>query len=313
MTDDLSGLLTESRNVQTMNLDQLSPMGIAELMNREDENTVRAVHEALPQIAEAIRYAAESLAGGGRIIYMGAGTSGRLGVLDAAECPPTFGVPEGLVVGLIAGGEEALKKAVEGAEDDEKLGETDLRNLNVNHKDIVIGLSASGRAPYVQGGLRFAGSRGCRTVAIICNRNTVLERLADVAIVLLCGPEVLAGSTRLKAGTAQKMVLNMISTGSMVGNGKTYQNLMVDVVQTNEKLVKRAENIVMEATGCLRETAAVSLAAAGGSAKLAIAMIIFACDAATAREELEKAKGSIRALIEEKEKRYGKSKEDVVC
>lgn len=296
---DLTKLTTESRNEKTMNLDQMSPAQIAAVMNEEDKNVVRAVEAVLPQIAQAIEWATDSLKRGGRIIYIGAGTSGRLGVLDAVECPPTFGVSPDLVVGLIAGGEKAFVKAVEGAEDSKTLCAEDLERIGLNEKDIVIGLAASGRTPYVIYGFAYAREKGCRTVAIACNRNSEVGKAADLAIEPVPGPEVLTGSTRLKAGTAQKMILNMISTGSMVGVGKVYQNLMVDVQQTNEKLVVRAQNIVMEATGCTREEATEVLKEAEGHVKTAVVMILLGCGAAEAKERLYEAGGHVRAAVKQ--------------
>ena len=241
---DLTLLTTEQRNPESTDLDKMSAIEIAKLMNSEDFNAVAAVHEVLPQVAEAIELASERLREGGRIIYIGAGTSGRLGVLDASECPPTFGVSPDIVVGIIAGGDEALCRAVEGAEDSTSLCEEDLKGIGLNSKDLVIGLSASGRTPYVIYGLRYAGSIGCSTVAIACNKDSLVGKEADVAIEPVTGPEVLTGSTRLKAGTAQKIILNMISTGSMAMTGRVYQNLMIEVEPLNEKLKARAEGIV---------------------------------------------------------------------
>ena len=266
-------------------------------MNEEDGNVVKAVKEVIPEIATAIEWATESLNRGGRIIYMGAGTSGRLGVLDAVECPPTFGVSPDLVVGLIAGGEGAFVKAVEGAEDSQTLGVQELKDLALNKNDIVIGLAASGRTPYVIRGLAYADSIGCKTVAIACNRQSDVGKAARLAIEPVTGPEVLTGSTRLKAGTAQKMILNMISTGSMVGFGKVYQNLMVDVQQTNEKLVVRAQNITMTATGCTREEAKAALSEADGHVKTAIVMILLSCGAKDAKTHLDAAGGHVRNAL----------------
>lgn len=294
---DLTKLTTEARNPHTMHLDRMTSLELATVMNQEDEHVVRAVKEVLPQIAAAIDWCTESLNRGGRIIYMGAGTSGRLGVLDSAECPPTFGVSPDMVLGLIAGGSHAFLKAVEGAEDSTALGEEDLKALGANDRDTVLGIAASGRTPYVICGLRYARSIGCRTIALVCNKDSVMAREAELAIEPAPGPEVLTGSTRLKAGTAQKMVLNMISTGSMVGIGKVYENLMVDVMQTNEKLVARAQNIVMEATGCAREEAKEALAGAGGSAKLAITKILLGCTMEEAALELTRAKGHVRDAL----------------
>ena len=234
-------------------------------MNAEDAHAVEAVHAVLPQVATAIEWAGDSLNAGGRIIYVGAGTSGRLGVLDAVECPPTFGVSHETVVGIIAGGEGAFVKAAEGAEDHEEAGAADLAAKGLTPHDLVVGLAASGRTPYVVGALRKAREAGCRTVAIACNPGSRIGAEADLAIEPATGPEVLTGSTRLKAGTAQKLVLNMISTGAMARAGKVYENLMVDVKQSNEKLRVRAQNIVMEACGCTRDEARASLEAAGGT------------------------------------------------
>ena len=296
---DLSVLVTESRNKETMGLDQMTPLEIVTVMNREDEKAVEAVEEVLPQIAQAIAWCTDSLKQKGRIIYIGAGTSGRLGVLDAVECPPTFGVSPDVVVGLMAGGTPAFVKAVEGAEDSQTMGEEDLKEIHLSPADIVIGLAASGRTPYVIYGLRYAKKIGCRTVAVSCNRDSEIGKEADLAIEPVPGPEVLTGSTRLKAGTVQKMVLNMISTGSMVGIGKVYQNLMVDVVQTNMKLITRAENIVMTATGCTREEARDSLEEAEGSVKLAITMILLQCGAKSAKTRLNRAGGYVRNAIQD--------------
>nr|WP_314464144.1 N-acetylmuramic acid 6-phosphate etherase [uncultured Clostridium sp.] len=294
---DLSKLTTESRNPDTMSLDEMTPIEIARIMNREDETVIKAIEEVILQIAQAIGWAAESLKAGGRIIYVGAGTSGRLGVLDAVECPPTFGVPHQMVVGLIAGGDKAFVEAVEGAEDSETLCEEELKSIGLLKEDIVIGLAASGRTPYVIHGLRYAHSIGCKTVAISCNRDSAIGKEAMLAIEPVTGPEVLTGSTRLKAGTAQKMVLNMISTGSMIGIGKVYQNLMVDVRQSNEKLVVRSQNIVMTATGCEREEAKAVLEQADGHVKTAVIMILSDCNAKEAREKLLKAGGNVRQAL----------------
>lgn len=280
-----------------MNLDQMSTLEFVETMNREDGKVIEAVHEVLPQVAEVIGWTTEALSRGGRIIYMGAGTSGRLGVLDAVECPPTFGVSPDVVVGLIAGGERAFVKAVEGAEDSTTLGTEDLKNLGLNDKDVVIGIAASGRTPYVIHALRYARSIGVKTAIIACNRNSEMSKEADVAIEPVTGPEVLTGSTRLKAGTAQKLILNMISTGSMVGVGKVYENLMVDVMQSNLKLKTRAENIVMAATDCDRETARKTIDEAKGSVKLAITSILLNTSVEEAKNELEKANGHIRRTL----------------
>lgn len=294
---DLAKLTTESRNPRTMNLDEMSPLQLVSVMNQEDLHVVSAVKAVLPQVATAVQWAKETLEAGGRLIYFGAGTSGRLGVLDAVECPPTFGVSSDVVVGLIAGGERAFVRAVEGAEDDPELCKKELLAINLKESDLVVGLAASGRTPYVIGGLRHAKEIGCRTVAIACNKDSAIGKEADLAIEPTPGPEVLTGSTRLKAGTAQKMILNMISTGSMVGIGKAYQNLMVDVQQTNNKLVVRAQNITMAATGCTRDEAAAALHEANGSAKVAIVMLLTKVSAKEAQNQLDAAQGHVRDAL----------------
>jgi len=239
---NLEKMTTEQRNPDTMNLDEMTTLQIVTEMNREDAGIPAAIRPHLPEIAKVAQWGAESLSQGGRIFYMGAGTSGRLGVLDASECPPTFGVSADTVVGLIAGGPSAIMKAVEGAEDNRELGAQDLKDHNLAQNDLVIGLAASGRTPYVIGGIEYAKSIGCRTAAITCNEGSAIGKASDCAIDVVVGPEVLTGSTRLKAGTAEKMILNMISTAAMVQIGKSYGNLMVDVVLSNEKLQVRGKH-----------------------------------------------------------------------
>lgn len=294
---NLDAMTTERRNPDTMDLDTMTPLEVVTAMNREDAKVPQAIQPVLPAIAQAVEWAIAALEQGGRVFYLGAGTSGRLGVLDAAECPPTFGVSPDLIVGLIAGGEQAFTKAVEGAEDSRELGRQDLESRNLTAHDLVIGIAASGRTPYVLGALDYANSLGCHTVAISCNQGSAIGQAAQLAIEVVVGPEVLTGSTRLKAGTAQKLVLNMISTATMVGVGKAYHNLMVDVMQTNEKLQVRAQNIVMEATGVDRDTAKDAIAQADGHAKTAITMILAQCSAQEARQRLEKARGHVRQAI----------------
>ena len=250
----LEQMVTERRNENTMNLDMMSPLEIVTVMNQEDLLIPAAIKPHLETIAKVVTWGTESVTNGGRIFYMGAGTSGRQGVLDASECPPTFGVSPDVVIGLIAGGQKAFTQAVEGAEDNYDLGISDLKEHGLTGKDLVIGLAASGRTPYVLGGLEYAKSIGCHTAAITCNADSVLSKAAEAGIDIVIGPEVLTGSTRLKAGTAQKMVLNMISTAVMVGAGKVYENLMVDVQQSNEKLRVRARRIVRLATEADDET-----------------------------------------------------------
>lgn len=299
---ELTKMTTESRNPDTMELDRMSPLEIVTVMNREDRKVAFAVEKELPKIASLVEAVEESFRKGGRLFYLGAGTSGRLGALDAFECPPTYGVPGTMVVGLIAGGDAAMQSAMEDVEDNREFGKKDLEKHGLAKEDIVVGIAASGRTPYVLGGLEYAKSLGCKTAAITCNKGSVLGASADIAIEVEVGPEVLTGSTRLKSGTAQKMVLNMITTASMVRIGKAYENLMVDVVQSNEKLYTRAENIVMEATGVDRETARRCIDEANGSCKAAITMILAACDVQTAVRLLDEGEGHVREAIRAAEK-----------
>ncbi len=295
---DLSHMTTETRNAATMDLDQMTPLEIATVMNQEDRKVPLAIEKALPQIARTIEMVENAFRQGGRLFYIGAGTSGRLGVLDASECPPTFGVDGDMVVGLIAGGDKALRFPIEGAEDDRELCVKDLKERALCPKDVLVGIAASGRTPYVLGGLEYAKSLGCGTAAIACNSGSAVGKAADIAIEAEVGPEVLTGSTRLKSGTAQKLIVNMISTGAMVRIGKAYQNLMVDVVQSNEKLQVRAENIVMEATGVEREKARQTIDAAQGSVKTAITMLLADCGKEEALRRLEEAGGKVRNAIQ---------------
>ena len=291
---NLNKLTTEQRNENSTDLDLISSFDIINLMNEENRDLPDALAPELEKISKIVEWAKESINNGARIIYMGAGTSGRLGVLDAVECPPTFGVSPDVVVGLIAGGKNAFLKAVEGAEDSKELGETDLIKLNLKKEDLVIGIAASGRTPYVIGGLTYATSVGCHTATISCNKDSEISKFAQIAIEAVVGPEILTGSTRLKAGTVQKMILNMITTATFVGVGKTYQNLMVDVMQTNEKLRLRAENIIMEACDVSRVISSSTLIDAKGSVKHAIIMILNNCNYDHAKEILKVSKGHIR-------------------
>lgn len=294
---NLGALVSETRNPATMGLDEMSTLEMVSCFNREDRKVPEAIEKVLPAIAQAVDLAAAALKAGGRLIYLGAGTSGRLGVLDASECPPTFGVPHGMVIGLIAGGPGALLKAVEGAEDDAALGEADLVALNLTATDMVVGLAASGRTPYVIGALRYARQLGCATAAISCNPDSPIAHEALVAISPVVGPEALTGSTRLKSGTAQKLVLNMLSTGAMVKLGKVYENLMVDVKATNVKLVDRACRIVVEATGAERSQAEAALTQTGFEVKPAILMILAGIDAEEAQQRLQQHDGYLRAAL----------------
>ena len=281
-----------------MKIDELSTLDMLTIINEEDQQVPRAVGKILPQIAEAVDVTAEHLSRGGRLFYMGAGTSGRLGVLDAAECPPTYGTDPALVQGLIAGGESAMFRAKEGAEDSEELGARDLQEHGFTDLDVLVGIAASGRTPYVIGGLKFAAQQGAPTIALACTENAEIAALADIALTPVTGPEVITGSTRMKAGTAQKLVLNMLSTGVMIRLGKVYGNLMVDVRASNEKLVERAHRIVMEATGCSREEAAAALADANGHAKLAILMLLAGCSASEGIEKLRETHGRLKEALD---------------
>ncbi|WP_268980216.1 N-acetylmuramic acid 6-phosphate etherase [Yersinia alsatica] len=294
---NLGALISESRNPATMELDKLSTLEMLACINDEDRKVPEAIRLVIPAIAQAVELAAAALKQGGRLIYLGAGTSGRLGVLDASECPPTFGVPHGMVIGLIAGGPGALLKAVEGAEDDMSLGERDLQALKLTPTDMVVGLAASGRTPYVIGALRYARQLGCPTAAISCNPDSPIAQEAQVAISPVVGPEALTGSTRMKSGTAQKLVLNMLSTGAMVKLGKVYQNLMVDVKATNVKLVDRACRIVVEATGASRTEAENALSQTEFAVKPAILMILKGVTAEQARQSLQQHNGYLRAAL----------------
>lgn len=298
MKEELSALSTEMVNPATENIDALSTLDMVRLINEEDKKVALAVEKALPEIAAAVDIIAAALESGGRLVYMGAGTSGRLGVLDASECVPTFGVREGLVVGFIAGGREAAFTALEAVEDNELLGAKDLQSIDFTAKDVVVGIAASGRTPYVLGGLRYASELGAKTVALSCVADARISAAADIAIEVVPGPEVISGSTRMKAGTAQKMVLNMLSTGGMIKTGKVYRNLMVDVVASNHKLVERALRITMQASGADAKTAAKALEAAGNQVKLAVLMCKSGLDAEAAREKLDAAKGHLRRALE---------------
>jgi N-acetylmuramic acid 6-phosphate etherase len=290
-------MTTETRNPNTMNLDEMSSLEIITVMNEEDANVPKAIKNVLPKIAQAVDWVKEAFLSGGRLIYMGAGTSGRLGVLDASECPPTFGVSPDMVVGIIAGGDTALRNAAEGAEDDYAQGQKDLMDIGLKENDVVVGIAASGRTPYVIGGLDYAKSIGSHRISVVCNLNSEMAAASELAIEVIPGPEVLTGSTRLKAGTAQKLVLNMISTAAMVGIGKAYENLMVDVVPSNKKLDVRAEKIVMEATGVNKDEARKYIDEASGNVKTAIVMILAGYSFEEASKKLKECNGHVRIAI----------------
>lgn len=300
---DLSKMTTEQVNPNTVHLSAMSIREAIEVMNQEDYNAVKCVESQFDMIEKVITITSNALENGGRIIYIGAGTSGRLGLLDAVECPPTFGVDYNTVVGLIAGGDNAFVKAVEGAEDSKEFAVEDLKKNNLTNKDVVIGVAASGRTPYVIGGLEYAKSIGAATCGLVCNRNSEIEAICEHTIVVEPGPEVLTGSTRLKAGTVTKLVLNMISTISMIRIGKVYNNYMVDVKMSNQKLITRGINIICAVTDCDREIAQAALDKADGSVKTAIVMILMNCDKECAENALNNSKGRIQEIVDMKEER----------
>ena len=289
----INTLDTEQRNTATGDIDKLDTIEIVKLINSEDKKIAGAVEAVIPSIAKAVDGIYQKLLHGGRLIYTGAGTSGRLGLLDAVECPPTFSVEYDMVMALLAGGPEAFIKAKEGAEDSMELGASDLKDINFSKNDALVGIAASGRTPYVIGAMEHARSAGGFTVALSCTRNSEISKFADVDITPQPGPEVITGSTRMKSGTAQKMVLNMLSTVTMIKLGKTYGNLMVDVRATNQKLVARAQNIVCMATGVTEEKALETLNLCNFSAKNAILMILADVDYQTSQDALEKFEGRI--------------------
>lgn len=297
LMSELEKLVSEERNPRSMDIDLMPTADLLREINEEDHGVPAAVERVIPQIARAVDEIVAAFRKGARLVYIGAGTSGRLGVLDASECPPTFSVPEEMVVGLIAGGDHALRHAVEGAEDDPDQGRQDLVDIRLSADDVVVGIAVSGRTPYVIGALNYAKSLGARTVALSCNPDSVIADIADIAISPVVGPEILTGSTRLKSGTAQKLVLNMLTTASMIRIGKTYQNLMVDVQTTNQKLIVRAARIVMQATGCDADEARRVLDLTGNDVKLAILIELTGFDVATARAALDDAGGFLRTAI----------------
>lgn len=295
---ELNNIDTEQKNERTKNIDILSTLEILTLMNDEDKKVAYAVEKELKQIASAVDFIYEAMLNGGRLIYVGCGTSGRIGILDAVECPPTFGTNETLVQAKIAGGIMAFVKAVEGAEDNETLGALDLQEINFTNKDILVGIAASGRTPYVIGAINYARTIGAKTIGLTCCSNSILHTLTDVSINPQTGPEVITGSTRLKCGTAQKMVLNMLSTSVMIKLGKVYGNLMVDLKATNEKLEERAVRIVKTVTGVNDTVARETLKACDYSAKTAIVMLKCNLTAVQAEEAIEDAKGHISLIID---------------
>ncbi|MFQ3193056.1 MAG: N-acetylmuramic acid 6-phosphate etherase [Paraglaciecola sp.] len=300
LLNELNTILSESRNPETLNIDLLSTDAILQKMNEEDQKVALAIKPALHNIGIAVDSIVEAIKNQGRLIYLGAGTSGRLGILDAVECIPTFSIEKNIVIAIIAGGEKAIKVAVEGAEDDQQAAIKDLKAINFNAKDVLVGIAASGRTPYVISALKYAQLIGAKSVAVSCNPDSAIGKEADVDICAAVGPEILTGSTRMKSGTAQKLILNMLSTASMIKIGKTYQNLMVDVHASNKKLYARALLIVMQATDCDENTATDALQAAGNEAKVAIMMILTGVDAAEAMSLLKQNGGFLRKAVESK-------------
>ncbi|WDA24120.1 N-acetylmuramic acid 6-phosphate etherase [Aeromonas hydrophila] len=293
MTIDLSSMITETRNPASVEIDQLPTLEMLRVINQEDQQVALAVSQLLPEITRAVDAIAAAFGKGGRLVYIGAGTSGRLGILDASECPPTYGVSAEQVVGLIAGGHKAILQAVENAEDDAELGAQDLKNIQFCANDVLVGIAASGRTPYVLGAMAHARAVGATVCSISCNPGSPLAQAADISMVAVVGPEIVTGSSRMKAGTAQKLILNMLSTGAMIRTGKVYSNLMVDVEATNAKLVERQKRIVMEATDCERAVAERALAQADNHCKTAIVMILAGLTADEARTRLQSSNGFI--------------------
>ncbi|ABR73636.1 N-acetylmuramic acid 6-phosphate etherase [Actinobacillus succinogenes] len=297
LLQSLAQMVTEQRNANSIDIDRLNAAEIVKIINQEDKSVPFAVEQCLPQIALAVEKIVTAFRQGGRLVYIGAGTSGRLGVLDASECPPTYGVPSDMVVGIIAGGERALRHPIEGAEDNPQQGQADLENIHFTAKDVLVGIAASGRTPYVIGALNYAKSLDAVTVAITGNPGSAMTQIADIAIEAVVGQEVLTGSSRMKSGTAQKLVLNMLTTASMILMGKCYQNLMVDVQASNEKLRARAVRIVMQATECSKDVAQETLQRADNNAKLAIMMVLSGLEKTDAAQVLDRHQGKLRQAL----------------
>ena len=297
---DLQKISTERRNPASAHIDELPTVEMLRIINEEDKKVALAVEKILPEIAKAVDVITDRLAKGGRLFYLGAGTSGRLGILDASECPPTYGVDFELVQGVIAGGTPAIFKAQEGAEDNGELACQDLADRGFSAADVLVGIAASGRTPYVIGGLQYARKLGAATIALACSVSAAIAEWADIALLPVTGAEVVTGSTRMKAGTAQKLVLNMLSTGTMIKLGKVYGNLMVDVKTSNKKLEERAKNIVMEATGCSREESIAALAEAKGNAKLAIFLHLTGAGYEAGKAALAAANGHLAQALKQR-------------
>ncbi|MBU2970460.1 N-acetylmuramic acid 6-phosphate etherase [Pseudoalteromonas sp. C2R02] len=298
MVDSLKSIATEGQNIDTLDIDLLDSLGVVTKINNEDQKVADAVKDILPEIAKAVDEIVIAFNNGGRLIYIGAGTSGRLGILDAVECRPTFSVSDDKVVGIIAGGQTAIQSAVEGAEDNTELGIQDLKDINLTSKDVLVGIAASGRTPYVISAMNYAKQINCSVVGVTCSPNQGVSDVADIAICAQVGPEVLTGSTRMKSGTAQKLILNTLSTASMIRIGKIYKNLMVDVSATNEKLNARAIRIVMQATECDFDTASTALINAQSNTKLAILNILTGVSIDEGAKLLEHSAGFLRKAID---------------
>jgi len=299
LIDELKMVTTEEQNLDTLDIDLLDTMGVLEKINNEDQKVANIVKLILPEIAKAVDKIVDAFANGGRLIYIGAGTSGRLGILDAVECPPTFSVSDKQVLGIIAGGEKAIKKAVEGAEDNEALAIEDLKMVKLDEKDVLVGIAASGRTPYVLSAMNYGKTIGATVVGLSCSYNEKFAQANDINLCAVVGAEVLTGSTRMKSGTVQKLILNMLTTASMIRSGKTYRNLMIDVSASNEKLYARAISIVMEATECDYQCAKKALDIADNNTKLATLMVLTGLDAVTAKASLLYNNGFLRKAIEQ--------------
>ncbi len=298
LINDLKNIATEEQNSNTLDIDLLDSLALLEKINHEDKKVAVAVELVLPNVAQAVDEIVKAFKLGGRLVYLGAGTSGRLGVLDAVECPPTFSVSDQQVLGIIAGGEQAIFKAVEGAEDDTEQALEDLKKVNFNNNDVLVGIAASGRTPYVVAAMKYAKSLGAVVVGVSCSPTQKVAQLADIDLCVEVGAEVLTGSTRMKSATAQKMILNMLSTASMIRSGKSYQNLMVDVNASNEKLYARSVRIVMQATGCDQQTSTAALKHANNSAKLAILLVLTGASVEQGQLMLAKSNGFLRKAVD---------------
>ena len=299
LVDELNHITTEGQNPNTLDIDLLDSLGVVEKINIEDNKVAAIVGQLLPEIAQAVDLIVDAFSQGGRLIYIGAGTSGRLGVLDAVECPPTFSVSSEQVIGILAGGAGAMYKAVEGAEDNKQLAIDDLTAVNLSNQDVLVGIAASGRTPYVLSAMAFAKEQGAKVIGISCSANAIYAQNSDIDICAVVGAEVLTGSTRMKSGTAQKLILNMLSTASMIRSGKSYRNLMIDVNASNEKLYARAVRIVMQATECDFSTAEQALAQANNQTKLASLMVLTNLDVKQAKAALADNKGFLRKAVQQ--------------